>query len=231
MLDSIDVIAFDLDDTLWPCLPTIQRAEKATYEWLRTHYPRVTENYSEQDLLELRKGIMHSRAEYKIDLSWMRRHMFEILAIEHDYPVEPMVDQGFDLFIRLRHEVEFFDDVFPVLEQLNQSYRMGSISNGNASAGLTPLDDYFEYYINAADVMARKPDQKIFLAFCAEMDVAPQRCVYVGDDPHFDVQGAREAGMQSIWVNRGQQDWPQELRPAAAEISSLHELIELLPAR
>ena len=228
LFDQISVIAFDLDDTLWPCMPTIVRAEQATYAWLQQRYPRVTEAYSEQHLVQLRKDLMHHNEELRIDLSRMRREMLAQLAREFDYPVEPMVEQGFELFYRLRHEVEFYDDVLPVLNQLKPRFQLGSISNGNASAGLTPLDDYFAYYINAVDVMARKPDRRIFDAFCLQLDIEPEQCLYVGDDPEYDVVGAREAGMRTVWVNRDGMDWPPQLQPAEAEISNLHQLLELM---
>jgi putative hydrolase of the HAD superfamily len=228
LFNSIAVVAFDLDDTLWPCMPTIHRAEKATYEWLTEKYPRVTDSYSEQDLFKFRSALMNSADHYHIDLSLMRRDMLAALAIEFNYEVEPMVEQGFELFYRLRHDVDFYDDVFPVLDQLKSRYQLGSISNGNASAGLTALDDYFDYFINAADVMARKPHHKIFDTFCRKLNIKPEQCLYVGDDPEYDVVGAREAGMQTVWVNRESIDWPQEFEPAQAEISNLHQLIELL---
>jgi putative hydrolase of the HAD superfamily len=228
IFDAITVIAFDLDDTLWPCMPTIYRAEEATYRWLQEKYPRITDAYNEQDLLELRKNLMHGSDEFKIDLSQMRRHLLELLAREHDYEVEPMVEEGFELFYRLRHDVEFYDDVFPVLDRLQGSFRLGSISNGNASAGLTPLGAYFDYYLNAVDVMARKPDRRIFEHFCGQLKIEPEQCLYVGDDPEYDVIGAREVGMRTVWVNRDNQEWPRELRAADAEIRDLHGLIDLL---
>ncbi|MDJ0833845.1 MAG: HAD family hydrolase [Gammaproteobacteria bacterium] len=228
MFDRISVIAFDLDDTLWPCMPTIVRAEQATYAWLQQHYPRVTEAYNEQRLLQLRRDLMHDNEEYRIDLSRMRREMLAQLAREFDYAVEPMVEQGFELFYRLRHDVEFFDDVFPVLDRLKPRFQLGSISNGNASAGLTALDDYFAYYINAVDVMARKPDRRIFDAFCQQLQIEPAECLYVGDDPEYDVVGARAAGMRTVWVNREHIDWPDQYQPAEAEINNLHQLLELM---
>ena len=228
MFDSVSVIAFDLDDTLWPCMPTIQRAEKATYAWLQQDYPRITRHYSEQGLFEFRKAFMNSEESYKIDLSLMRREMLAQLAQDFDYDAESMAEQGFQLFYRLRHDVSFYADVFPVLEQLKGRFRLGSISNGNASAGLTPLNDYFDYFINAADVMARKPDRRIFHRFCDNLQVSPEQCLYVGDDPGYDVVGAREAGMQTIWVNRQQAVWPEQLVPAQAEISDLYQLLDLL---
>ncbi len=212
-------------------MPTIHRAEQATYDWLNEKYPRVTENYTERALFEFRRDFMRSADHYRIDLSRMRRDMLAALAREFAYDEEAMAEEGFELFYRLRHDVDFYEDVFPVLEQLKTRYRLGSISNGNASAGLTPLNDYFEFFINAADVMARKPDGKIFKAFCDELQIEPEQCLYVGDDPEYDVVGAREAGMQTVWVNRESIDWPEEFERAQAEINDLNQLIALLEER
>jgi FMN hydrolase / 5-amino-6-(5-phospho-D-ribitylamino)uracil phosphatase len=228
LFQNIKVIAFDLDDTLWPCMPTINRAEAATYRWLQQSYPRISDALDERGLLEFRKAFMRSDEIYRIDLSLMRREMLAQLARDFDYEVEPMMEEGFELFYRLRHDVSFYADVFPVLDQLKPHYRLGSISNGNASAGLTPLNEYFDYYINAADIMARKPDIRIYKHFCQQMEVSPDECLYVGDDPVYDVVGAREAGMQTVWVNREAMTWPEELQPAGAEISDLNQLLELV---
>lgn len=228
LFKHMKVISFDLDDTLWPCMPTIHRAEKSTYDWLQTHYPRITEHYSEKKLFQFRREFMHSTEDYKIDLSLMRRDMLAHLAKEFDYEPETMAQQGFELFYRLRHDVEFYDDVFPVLDQLKGNYKLGSISNGNASAGLTALNDYFDYFINAADVMVRKPGRKIFDTFCENLKIGPEQCLYVGDDPEYDVVGARAAGMQTVWVNRDGLKWPDEFEPAQAEISNLHQLLDIL---
>ena len=60
------------------------------------------------------------------------------------------------------------------------------------------------------------------------LNISPRQCLYVGDDPEFDVVGARQAGMQTVWVNRANNGWPEQLPPAEAEISNLHQLLELL---
>ena len=38
-LGKIKAITLDLDDTLWPIWPTIERAEKALHDWLSEHAP------------------------------------------------------------------------------------------------------------------------------------------------------------------------------------------------
>ena len=208
-------------------MPVIFRAEHATYRWLQQNYPRITSNYSEDGLVNLRKHLMQDNQRLKIDLSLMRRTMLALLAREFDYPEQPLVDDGFELFYRMRHQVEFYDDVFDVLKRLQPEYRMGSITNGNACAALTPLAEYFEHYVNASDVMVRKPDAGIFEAFCQGMQVRPELCLYVGDDPVYDVRGARDAGMRTVWINREGSEWPEDMAAADAEVQNLYGLLEL----
>lgn len=209
-------------------MPTIDRAEKASYDWLKKQYPRITEHYDEAGIFEFRKNFMNSDPHYKVDLSLMRKEMLAQLARDFDYEESLLVEQGFELFYRLRHDVEFYDDVFPVLDQLRPDYTLGSISNGNASAGLTALNDYFSYFINAADVMASKPDPKIFQKFCKELKVEPEQCLYIGDDPVHDIQGAQQSGMATLWMNRFDRQWPEHITPADGEMTSLHQLFNWL---
>lgn len=60
------------------------------------------------------------------------------------------------------------------------------------------------------------------------LDAEPASSAYVGDSLHWDIGGANQVGMFSIWVNRsGAQHRVSDPVPRA-EIASLHELPELL---
>jgi putative hydrolase of the HAD superfamily len=48
--------------------------------------------------------------------------------------------------------------------------------------------------------------------------------LYVGDDPHADVLGARAAGLRTAWVNRRGAAWPDIGQGADLEIAGLHDL-------
>ncbi len=209
-------------------MPTIERAEQATYAWLQQHYPRITEQYSPQALFEYRKQFMQQDERFHIDLSLMRREMLAALARQFDYDADTLSQRGFELFLRLRHDVTFYDDVFPLLDRLKGRYRLGSISNGNANAGRTALKAYFDGWVNAADVMVRKPGAAIFQRFCQRLETAPAQCLYIGDDPELDVIGAQDAGMQSIWINREQSTWPDHLGDQPVQIQTLTDLPDLL---
>ncbi len=55
--------------------------------------------------------------------------------------------------------------------------------------------------------------------------VSAAEVLHVGDDPLADVVGARQAGMQAAWLNRGSRAWPVALAPPARTISTLAEIL------
>ena len=76
-----------------------------------------------------------------------------------------------------------------------------------------------------ADPQYRKPDPRAFTPLVEALALAPDEIGYVGDTPGADVNGAIAAGLQSIWIDRWNDDWTP---PAGViRISSLTELLTL----
>lgn len=228
MLNQINVIAFDLDDTLWPCMPTIRRAEETLYRWLQRHYPRITEGYDREQLVACRREFTSREARYAIDLTGMRLDFLQHLGEMHDYDSEQLARNGFDVFFEARQQVEFYDDVLPCLRRLQRRFRLGAISNGNASVEHVGLGEFIEHAVNASDVMVAKPDPLIFQHLVKCFRVRPEEILYVGDHPHYDVAGSIDAGYQAVWVNRDGQSWPDDLPAPQHQVSDLHQLEALL---
>ena len=92
MSQPIKVISFDLDDTLWPCFPTIRDAEQRLFDWLEKNMPEVTRRYSMEQLRDKRKQQIRQNPDMVHDLSEFRRWSFiqlaEELGLPHDW-VEP----------------------------------------------------------------------------------------------------------------------------------------------
>ena len=107
VLNKIRLVAFDLDDTLWPCMPVIESAEAALYDWLQQYYPRITDHHSPADLVELRKEFARRDRIFTIDLSLMRREFLRYLADRHDYHGPTVSAEAFDVFFHARQQVEF----------------------------------------------------------------------------------------------------------------------------
>ena len=228
MLDNIDIIVFDLDDTLWPCMPTIHFAEETLYQWLEQNFPHITELYSSEDMISIRKQFMMQDERFAIDMSLMRNEFLKQLAREAGYDSKAVSKGGFEVFYEARQQVSFYDDVLPCLQRLQLRFRLGAISNGNADVKKVGLGHLIEHSVSASELKVAKPDKLIFHHLVERFGVAANRVLYVGDHPEFDVIGPQDAGLQAIWINRENNVWPEHLQQPRYQISNLHELELLL---
>jgi putative hydrolase of the HAD superfamily len=221
------LLTIDLDDTLWPCMPTIAMAEQTSYDWLAKNFPRITLQYSMEDLRNKRKQLMQKYPALKNDLSEARRAHFRELADELGYGHE-WIEDGFRVFHTARQQVVFYDDVLPVLSQLAGRYKLVALTNGNAHVNLVGLGAYFSAQFSAADVQAAKPHPAMFHLAMQFAGVTPQQTLHVGDHAIHDIEGARAAGVCSVWLNRQHASWQHDAFTADYEISNLYGLLELL---
>jgi FMN phosphatase YigB (HAD superfamily) len=63
----------------------------------------------------------------------------------------------------------------------------------------------------------------MFHAALQRTGVAAHNVIHVGDDPEHDIQGAREVGMHTVWMNSRDKEWPDTPR-ASREITRLQQL-------
>ena len=140
---------------------------------------------------------------------------------------EALAQDALAEFLRWRHRVELFPDALPTLAKLKGRYTLAALTNGNADYRRLGLARCFAFGYCAADVGARKPAPAMFQRALARAGVAPEQAVHVGDHLVDDVQGARAAGMATVWLNRRQADAPAD---ADATVTSLAELPAALAA-
>jgi putative hydrolase of the HAD superfamily len=122
-------------------------------------------------------------------------------------------------------------DVRACLDALATRYRLGLLANQpahvRAAIGRDGLDGYFEVWGVSADVGIEKPDPRLFTHVLAVAGVEPARTAMVGDRLDYDVRPAREAGMRTVWLLRGEApDDPtaEQLAEADVAIRGLDEL-------
>jgi putative hydrolase of the HAD superfamily len=227
MLDitRIKAISLDLDDTLWPILPAIERAEVVLHQWMVEHAPLAGALFSSPAALrEIRDHMASSRPDLKHDLSSVRRESIR-LALYRAGENPLLADQAFDVFFAERQRVDLFEDARPALEFLAGRFPLVSISNGNADLQRVGLDSFFRASICAREFGVGKPDPRIFHAAAGALDVTAEQVLHVGDDATLDMLGALNAGMQAAWINRSDSLWPHEVEPHLT-LTSLAELCE-----
>lgn len=225
-LTIIKAITLDLDDTLWPVWPVIERAEAALDQWLGRHAPMTAALFANPTARhDIREWIVRTRPELKHNLSAIRREAIR-LALYRSKENPLLADEAFEVFYAARHEVTLFDDAMLALEFLSARFPVVALSNGNADVGRIGLGPYFRAAISAQEFGVGKPDPRIFHAAAGAVDVQPYNVLHVGDDATLDILGALNAGMQTAWVNRADHLWTHEATPHET-VTSLTELCDM----
>lgn len=215
MLDiaCIKAVTLDLDDTLWPIWPTIQRAELALSSWLAHRAPGAAAMFADtRTRLEIRAHVVQSRPELGHDLSAIRLESIRT-ALHRTQEDSGLAEPAFEVFFAERMRVELFDDVLPALAALSSRFPLIALSNGNAHVARVGLGHFFAHSLSASEFGVAKPDSRIFHAAASKVGVSSDAVLHVGDDAVLDVLGALGAGMQAVWVNRGQHAWGHAQEP------------------
>lgn len=120
----------------------------------------------------------------------------------------------------------------PVLENLGQRYPLVLVSNfyGNVNAVLRAygIHHFFQSVVESSVVGVRKPDPKIFALGAEALQLPPSACLAVGDSYRKDMEPARKAGCQTVWLKgEGWEEDPVQAVAADAVISSFQQLLSV----
>jgi putative hydrolase of the HAD superfamily len=214
IVHPIEAITLDLDDTLWPVLPTLVAAEAALAQWLREQAPATATAFTPQLRQSLRRQLLAERPERAHDMGWLRRELLRRALVQTGDPAE-LAEPAFEVFLAARQRVSLYPDVMPVLQAWSRRYRLVAVTNGNADIAAIGLAPYFAGCISAHDIGCAKPDPRMFHAACRMAGTDPAATLHVGDDWQLDVRAARVAGLQSAWLRRP--DLKHETPPDAGE--------------
>jgi 2-haloacid dehalogenase len=127
------------------------------------------------------------------------------------------------------HDLAPYDDVVAAVARLDTAgYAPSILSNGNPEmlASLvetTGIEDAVHERISADTVRTFKPASALYEHAADRLGVRPDRVAHV--TAHWmDVQGAANAGMQGVWLNRGGEEWTAFGDEPAAVVDSLDAL-------
>ena len=223
-------LSLDLDDTLWPIWPVIERAEEALAEFLSERCPSTAKLYPIVEMRALRERIAAQYPQYAHDFTRQRRlSLAEAMRTAGDD--EAHVDDAFNAFYRARNRVEFYPDAMAALDRLGARWPIIAITNGNADLASIGIADRFVHSVTARDAGHAKPDAPIFHAACARLQLAPHEVLHIGDDPLLDVVGAAGAGLRTCWINRRGESWPGDIPPPDLQFTTLCGLADWLESR
>jgi len=108
-----------------------------------------------------------------------------------------------------RRRLSLYPHVREVLDVLRERYRLALVTDAQSAYTRGELHkvgllDYFDPIVISGDHGYRKPDRRLFQLALDGMGVAAENALYVGNDMHRDIFGAREAGMPTVMFESGQ---------------------------
>lgn len=130
------------------------------------------------------------------------------------------------------HNVIFPNSPILLKELKDRGYTVGVITNGpsylqNHKMDTSGLRQYCDIVVVSGDVGVHKPDPALFTYTADKLGLKTEECVYVGDHPVNDIQGALAAGMKAIRMNFG---WfkDKELRSDVPVIENIIDVLDYL---
>jgi putative hydrolase of the HAD superfamily len=108
-----------------------------------------------------------------------------------------------------RRRLGLYPHVREVLDILRERYPLALVTDAQSAYAHGELHkvgllDYFDPIVVSGDHGYRKPDRRLFQLALDGMGVAAENALYVGNDMHRDIFGAREAGMTTVMFESDQ---------------------------
>lgn len=226
---GLRAITLDLDDTLWPIAPVIERAEAALHGWLSTNAPQVAQRFDTEALRLLRDEVARDHPDWAHDFTRIR-HVSIGIALQRCGHDPALADAAFQAFFEVRNQLQPYDGVPEALQRLAARWPLLAVTNGNADLARLPFGRHFVGTVSARAFGIGKPDARIFHEAARRLGAAPHELLHVGDDWTLDVLGAQGAGLHAAWLRHPHHEDPPGGTDGVWVVGSLTELADRLEA-
>lgn len=205
MTPPVDIVLFDIDDTLCeyrrPGCELLGVAfdtnDTEPFFTIEDYYARYNEFSEITDSIEaLRAECFAAIADEQGHDPGLGRAIADIYTTERDH-----------------RNVRALPGVKETIETFASEYRLGIVTNGAPAMqakklGALGFDESFETIVHAGYDAPAKPDPEPFRRALSTLDGKPESSVHIGNSLTSDVAGARAAGITSVWLDNGSEPDP-----------------------
>jgi len=224
---------FDLDHTIWD----FELNSKETLWDLHLKYELETKGINDFDVFYSQYSVHNHRLWDRYtkgfikqeELRWKRIYLS---LLDYKIADEALAkEMSHDYLDILPNKKNLFPYTIEILEYLKgKEYKMHLITNGFESVQFkkiknSNLADYFIEVITSEASNSLKPQKEIFEYALKSANAKVENSIMIGDNESADIQGAINAGMDSVFVNHLQ---VKPTVPATYTITHLKELENLL---
>ena len=217
-------LLFDADGTLYDFKASEEYALSRLFSSLSIPYiPDYIDIYHhENDIC----WHMFERGEMTIDelKSARFRMFFERMKLPYD-----AIKAGEDYTVFLGDAGFMLPGATEFIERITKDYDASIITNGIAYTQhkrfqMTDTEKYFKNVFISEELGYQKPDKRFFDIVLSHLNLSPSDCLVIGDGAKSDIEGARNAGIESIFINFYGKTCPE----ADHSVTSYEELEKLI---
>ena len=232
LLDSLEAVLFDLDDTLFDR----HAAQRQILHLIVIQFPDLFSGVNEETAA---RAFFESEelaaAEFKAGVPIETTRITRFRRFLNSLGLNRDSAQKINAFYLERYTVVATPVAGAVstVTSLANDYQIGIISNGSPDVQYQKLNSLgirqlLDCIVLSEEIGIRKPEPGIFLEAVSLLSREPAECIYVGDSYDNDVVGAKNAGLRTCWFNpHGMQRADGDLSPDI-ESASLGKLGKML---
>ncbi len=234
-----ELLIFDLDDTILAYHAAIEPSMRDSFANCSHLQPIPDTEMLKREIHEMAEWYWSDLERHRIGRADLRQARYEVitmtlkkLGIEDDAYANALATER----ARLHEEyINPFPGAIETIIQLkNAGFIMGMITNGaagvqNAKINRFKLREYFDFILVEGEVGYGKPDERIYTDALSIAGVKANKSWMIGDNLHFDILAARQAGIFTVWNDHKDEGLPSN-SPATPDliIKSITELITIL---
>jgi putative hydrolase of the HAD superfamily len=191
-----DGIAFDLDGTLYPNF----QLNIHIIPFILKEFPLLWAMGKARDRIRANPEVYPQEADfYEVQARLMAKMLQKEPGLVKE-KTETLIYRGWEpLFIR----INLFPKVRETLETLKaQGFKLGLLSDFPPEIKLANLGlgGYWDTVLCSELIGRLKPHPLPFLELAGQMGLSPERILYVGNNIHYDIIGAKGTGMKAALI-------------------------------
>ena len=199
--ENIKAVLWDLDDTLYSRRDSARQVYRGMFK--ECLYPNADEKFIDEAIAYMMTKLMPN--------SMIHEKSFE--ALLEKYPSTIPYDHAKCAEYYFKHMPKFmtpFPEKVAVIEKLRAlGIKTAIVTNTSASRvdsqkekiKALGIAELFDEILISGEIGIHKPDRAIFDMAASRLGVKNEECLFVGDDPKSDVDGALGAEMKVLWFN------------------------------
>lgn len=209
-------IIFDLDGTLIDRTSTVRSFLGDQYNRFADRLACKKDEFIESVMKHQKNGYADKLIAYERSCSELNESIVE--------------DLYRDFRARYGSDAISFAGVSTALEKLSVDYTLAIVTNGKSSSQNAKIEsagirDFFSTIKISEEEGLKKPNEDIYKRCLSDLSLSPADCLFVGDNPSFDVITPKKLGMKAVWVRSIHYGEPNE---ADAVVDSMVELPNIL---